>query len=419
MNTLRSLSLCLVLVAIALPAAAQTAAEPAAGPAEFQLTITGIPQGAALFINGEQRAFSASGRFAIFLPVGTHEVLIMQEGFEDFVRVVALDKDTQIAVNLDRDTFRLTITGIEAGSVLWVGGDPQTYSGGRFTGDFPPGTYEIRVNKPGFEPFETTVQLTSDRTVTVRQVEEGYRLTINGIQSGSTLFVNGDRVTFSGSTFQGTFAPGNVRIRLTRSGFQDYEATINLNEDKAVTVRQVEEVVEDPNSLRVGAVQTGQLTGSETFFEGKRAFVYTLNLSSSQSFTVNLSSGDFDSYLFVRTPDGRLFRDDDGGSGVDSRISVSNGPAGIYQIYVSSFGGSERGAYRLGISSGVASSTSSSTAVSSSSDFDGAFLGGLLVVGGGAVLGGIIFDAEGEDFGLGMLIGGLLSLLLVPLFFGF
>ena len=83
---------------------------------------------------------------------------------------------------------------------------------------------------------------------------------------------------------------------------------------------------------------------------------YTFNGTTGQQIAISMSSGTFDTFLFLRRPDGTvLTQDDDGGGGTNSRIPASSGfltlpTTGVYTILASSFSPSTTGSYALTLS---------------------------------------------------------------------
>lgn len=74
---------------------------------------------------------------------------------------------------------------------------------------------------------------------------------------------------------------------------------------------------------------------------GQRYVDYTLNLRERRTVVIELQSSDFDTYLYLLRGGVELDRDDDGGSGLNSRISTALEP-GTYTVRVGSF--ADRGA---------------------------------------------------------------------------
>ena len=86
---------------------------------------------------------------------------------------------------------------------------------------------------------------------------------------------------------------------------------------------------------------------------------YTFNANAGQrvSFTMNVTSGSLDPYLYLIGPDGYVVaQDDDGNSGVNSRIPAANGTltlphTGTYILEATSFGQLQTGTYTLTMNS--------------------------------------------------------------------
>jgi hypothetical protein len=103
-----------------------------------------------------------------------------------------------------------------------------------------------------------------------------------------------------------------------------------------------------------GALQTTSCT-SGARGAGYYTDRYTFNGVPGQQVSMLLTSGAFDTYMYLRNPAGTVIKsDDDGGGGLNSRIPASSGtfvlPAGssgIYTIEVTSYGSYKTGAYSL------------------------------------------------------------------------
>lgn len=88
-----------------------------------------------------------------------------------------------------------------------------------------------------------------------------------------------------------------------------------------------------------------KLTG--TLSEEKKAITYAIKLKEGKSYKIDMQ-GDFDTYIEVRGPDGKILaQDDDGGEGLNSRL-VFRAPAnGTFRIVATSFMQAHSGNYTL------------------------------------------------------------------------
>lgn len=101
-------------------------------------------------------------------------------------------------------------------------------------------------------------------------------------------------------------------------------------------------------------VERGRLEkGDDTLASGEYSDVYTFTASSGQRAVVDLRSGDFDPYLFLRAPSGEQFDNDDfEGDANRSLLSLDLTQSGEYRVTVTSYQKAETGAYTLSMDVG-------------------------------------------------------------------
>ena len=108
-----------------------------------------------------------------------------------------------------------------------------------------------------------------------------------------------------------------------------------------------------PGQTVAGGTRTepGRLErADETLRSGEFVDTYTFQGTPGQRLTVDLTSGDFDTYLVVEPPRGETVEDDDGGGETGhSRLEMDLTEPGEYTVYVTSYAAAETGAYRLAI----------------------------------------------------------------------
>lgn len=100
--------------------------------------------------------------------------------------------------------------------------------------------------------------------------------------------------------------------------------------------------------LAVGQDRKGELGASSPRLPtGEPADVYALVGTAGQALELDLASEDFDPYLMVIGPSGRLFEDDDSNGTKNSHLSITLPEAGTYRIVATAFRSDMQGAYSL------------------------------------------------------------------------
>jgi hypothetical protein len=103
-----------------------------------------------------------------------------------------------------------------------------------------------------------------------------------------------------------------------------------------------------------GHLRSGRLErGDETLESGEYADHYTFTGSAHQRAVIDLRSADFDPYLFVRSPSGEQFDNDDfEGDPARSLLTLDLTESGPYRVTVTSYATRETGSYTLSIDVG-------------------------------------------------------------------
>jgi hypothetical protein len=88
--------------------------------------------------------------------------------------------------------------------------------------------------------------------------------------------------------------------------------------------------------------------GDSTLTSGEYADSYLLTVTAGDNIVVDLTSGDFDPYLILRSPAGEQWDNDDWESSLShSRIEMKATVAGTWQVTVTSYRPGETGAYAI------------------------------------------------------------------------
>jgi hypothetical protein len=112
-----------------------------------------------------------------------------------------------------------------------------------------------------------------------------------------------------------------------------------------------------PAGPSAGDRRTGDLrAGDQRLTSGEFYDEYTIEATAGSRLVVSLESGDFDTYLIVRSPGGDPFENDDfEGSTTLSRVDVDVTETGTWRVLATSYEAGQTGSYVVSMSTGAAS----------------------------------------------------------------
>ena len=94
------------------------------------------------------------------------------------------------------------------------------------------------------------------------------------------------------------------------------------------------------------ATYTGNIVDGDLLYKGKKHKLFTFQMEEGKTYQIDHMSKDFDAYLYLEAPDGKLIaQDDDGGEGLNSRIVYKAEKSGRYRMIATSLGGSRTGEF--------------------------------------------------------------------------
>jgi hypothetical protein len=253
------------------------------------------------------------------------------------------------------------------------------------------GTYDVYVTS--YKPGETgSYALRIDRQGAATAMAAGPRIERGSLVAGDDTLRSGEYVDYY--DFQGQ--PGqHVTIDLTSSDFDTYvilkdpageqeenddadrpghsQLDVDLSETGSyrvmVTSYEVGETGSyelaintgaaaptaergrDVTALQLGQAQSGQLATEDGQLDnGEYHDIYVFDGQAGQNVSVDLTSGQFDTYLILVTPGGEDIQNDDyDGNRSQSRIDVTLQESGRYRVVATSYGAGETGAYEIAL----------------------------------------------------------------------
>jgi hypothetical protein len=182
----------------------------------FPLTVYVNVKGALIFVDGEQ----ISGNVANVMG-GSHSITVTANGFQDYNATVNVNGPLTINAQLQAQSFPLTINVNVNGALIFVDGAQISGNVANVMG----GSHSIRVTANGYQDYNATVNVNGPLTLNAQLQAQSFPLTINVNVKGALIFVDGAQISGNVANVMG----GSHAIRVTANGYQDYNATVNVN----------------------------------------------------------------------------------------------------------------------------------------------------------------------------------------------
>ncbi|HDR05282.1 MAG TPA: PEGA domain-containing protein [Candidatus Marinimicrobia bacterium] len=184
------------------------------------VTITTIPDGASVYLNGVLRGQSY---WSDFLFPETYELKIVKPGYLDIVENLTIKEDVQndLSYTLTRNSAILNVTVQPADAEILI--DNQPYSPGRI--ELLPGEHQITVMKSGYLSLSETVNLKLGESIqkSYTLVKNTGFLSVSVVPADAELFINKRSY---GQQRSIELAPGSYRLELVHPHY--FEETDNI-----------------------------------------------------------------------------------------------------------------------------------------------------------------------------------------------
>jgi hypothetical protein len=98
------------------------------------------------------------------------------------------------------------------------------------------------------------------------------------------------------------------------------------------------------------ATYTGSLAADDPLYKGKKHKLFIFQMEAGKTYQIDHMSKDFDAYLYLEDPDGKLLaEDDDGGEGLNSRITYKAEKGGRFRMIATSLSGRATGDFTFSV----------------------------------------------------------------------
>lgn len=215
--------------------------------ARAPLTIIASEGPAQVMLNGRVVGVANPSLTVQFAP-GRYELIVRKPGMPDFAQTIVLPAQgltVQARLGAARPTppprpapqpmFTLSINSNVPNARVAINGSLIGQSPA--TATLAPGSYQLEVTAPGFEPYTTTVVVNGNATHTANLRQMTNRLSVSANVGGAEVFIN--NVKAGNAPFTADLAPGSYNLRVAAAGYQDFNTTIVMSGPQTVPVSLV------------------------------------------------------------------------------------------------------------------------------------------------------------------------------------
>lgn len=218
-----------------------------------ELTVRSIPSGASIFIDGKyinRTPFTLKN-----LSAGDYELSLRMEGFVDSDELVRIESNQTVTLEkmLIPRSGTLVITSTPPGAAVWIDNREWSLPTPCTVSDLEPGKKEIVLRKDGFADLLTTVEIRSNKTVTLngQLVPLSGLLTIHAVPWG-TVFVDDKLINRDTNIKQQLeLTVGEHKVRVEHPTYGIYEKVVQVRNN---TITQINVDFNKTHKLKVTAI---------------------------------------------------------------------------------------------------------------------------------------------------------------------
>ena len=193
------------------------------------VSVSSTPSGASIYLDGTNKG--TTPKTIADVPVGTHSILLTKAGYYDETATITviLNQVAYVSERLDAKTGTIAVSSDPSGAMIYLDGSykgvtPLTIS------DVPEGVHTVKLTKSGYKDYWETVHVSagSAKYVTPRLTKETGSIYVSSYPAGANVYLD--------DSYQGTtpitiydIATGSHTIKLTKSGYKDYQKTVYVS----------------------------------------------------------------------------------------------------------------------------------------------------------------------------------------------
>jgi hypothetical protein len=233
--------------------------------------IDSTPPGVTAVLDGGDEILYTPGTFNSVLP-GTHSIILAYPGYQTFATQVevTVGSTTNVIQTLERvvNPGAISVNSDPRGAFLNVDGISMGKTN-QIVGNLAPGNHVVTITAAEYETWQETVTVTASEitTVNAKLISEVNPSTgdlrVTSVPSGAAVYV--DNVYKGITPVDGPLdvidlTPGSHALILTRTGYQDYKSSANLEASKTTMVNaqmQASATVPATATAEIGSTPAG------------------------------------------------------------------------------------------------------------------------------------------------------------------
>lgn len=223
----------------------------------YSLALSTVPAGARVYLDGD---YVGDSPITLSVSKGTHSLKIEKEGYRTYNETIQIIGNTSKRIVLSElvRKYNLTVKSSPSRASLYIDGayvgqTPMTIS-------LESGKHSILLCAEGYEDYEDTIYLYSNKTVSVALVARNAYLTVRSDPKDASVYIDG---IYAGQTpLSLTLLSGEHNVKIIKEGYLTVEKEIVLSANE----KRVLDVTLQPEGARV-YIETDP-TGARIFVDG-------------------------------------------------------------------------------------------------------------------------------------------------------
>jgi C1A family cysteine protease/PKD repeat protein len=235
-----------------------------APPVTGSIKINSAPSGASIFLDGSTAAVGVTNTTLSGILTGIHTIKLTRSGYTDWTGQVTVTqgKTSTITASLSPvPTGSIKINSIPSGASIFLDGSTAAVGVTNTTlSGILTGIHTIKLTRSGYTDWTGQVTVTQGKTstITASLTSVTGSIKINSAPSGASIFLDGSTTAkgATNTTLNGILT-GTHTIKLTRSGYTDWNGQVNVTQGKTSTISAILTPIVTTGQIHVISTPTG------------------------------------------------------------------------------------------------------------------------------------------------------------------